>query len=270
MFESQQDQDTSIPQDYVIKIVQLLGDIAGMRCGLSERKRVLMVKLSDMLDADGWLWSATQVIQGQDCPVSVGVIYGGLTDDEFAGWVEASQIATVKPPEDEPISVLFNKGQHFTRTRQQVVPDKLWYNHPTVKKFRLSRGIDHFLYSIYPLSDTHCSAVGFFRRVGKEPFNDTQRRVCHIIFSNVKWLHENSFPDHKGESCRELTPRLRTVLIYLLSGKQKDEIANLLYISPQTAKTHIRNIYKHFDVNSQVELMYYFRVGNGGDIEKTG
>ena len=145
---------------------------------------------------------------------------------------------------------------------------EIWYNHPTVKKYRLDRGIDHFLYSIYPLGPAHCSAVGFFRRLDTQPFSDIQRRICHIVFANVKWLHENSFPDHKGENCKQLTPRLRTVLLYLIDGKKRDEIAKTLHISPQTVKTHVRNIYKHFNVKSQTELMNHFKIGDGHDINQ--
>jgi DNA-binding CsgD family transcriptional regulator len=228
-----------------------------------------MTNLSRMLEADGWLWSATQVIREQNRPVSVGVIYGGLTEEEFAGWLEASQIASPQPPEDSPLALLTSKGHHFTRTRQQVVPDDVWYTHPAVRQFRLDRGIDHFLYSIYPLGPSYCSAVGFFRRVGRPAFTDLQRRLCHIVLANVRWLHEASFPDHKGEACKLLTPRLRTVLIYLLNGKQKDEIAHLLHISTNTVKSHIRSIYQAFSVNSQIELIRFFQAGNGGDIDPT-
>ena len=62
--------DISIPQLYVEKIVAMLGDIAIMKGSLQEKKRVLMTALSKLIDADGWLWSATQVINEQDRPVS--------------------------------------------------------------------------------------------------------------------------------------------------------------------------------------------------------
>lgn len=265
-----ENQDTMLPQKEVEEVVRILGDIAVMNCDLQELKRTLMERMSVLLDADGWLWSATKVIKEKACPFTLGLIYGGLTDLQIYALHNASQIAEVKPPEDIPFTKLFCTGQHFTRTRQQIVSNDIWYDHPTVKKYRIDLGIDNFLYSIYPIEPSCCSAIGFFRNVGREPFTDIQRRICHIIFSNVKWLHEGSFPDHKGESCLKLTPRLRSILVFLLDGKKRNEIAEILHISPQTAKTHIRNIYKHFEVNSQVELMRYFQVGNGNDMELAG
>lgn len=261
-----EDSDIILPQSEVIQIVRLLGDIAGMDSPLPDRKRALMDCMNDLLESDGWLWTATRLIDEEPHPISVGFIHGGLSEKQLMGIAEASEIAPQQPPEDAPLTDLCCRGEHFTRTREQVVPDEVWYSHPTTKQYRLDRGLDHFLYSIYPLGPAHASSVGFFRRAGREPFTDLQRRLCHIVFANVRWLHEASFPDHGGLECTALTPRLRTILLCLLDGKQKDEIAKLLHISPNTVKTHIRHLYRHFSVNSQTELMRHFQTGNGNDI----
>lgn len=262
-----QEPEVLLPQEAVVGVVRLLGEIAGMECPVSERRRALMERMSELLEADGWLWTSTRVDQAERRPYSVGLIHGGLTDEQIIGISEASETALQPPPEDGPLSVLVREGDHFTRTRQQVVSDEVWYSHPNTRQYRLNRGLDHFLYSIYPLSPEHCSAIGFFRRIGGEPFTDLQRRLCHIVFSNVRWLHEASFPEHEGRACATLTPRLRTVLVCLLDGRQKDEIARMLHISTNTVKTHIRSIYRHFGVSSQIELMHHFQAGNGGDVE---
>jgi DNA-binding CsgD family transcriptional regulator len=253
--------DILIPSSAVASVVQLLGDVAGMTEDLPLRKQALMQGLARLVDADGWLWSATQVISEQERPVSVGVLYDGLTEQQFNGWLEASQIPRDQPPEDKPLTVLLSTGEHFTRCRHQIVPDHIWYNHPTVKQFRLALGIDHFVYSIYPLGPNQCSAIGFFRHVGREPFSDLERCICHVVVANVRWLHEASFPDHHGEGCVMLSPRQRTVLIHLLDGRTRDDIARLLDISPDTVKSHIRAVYRHFDVGSQVQLMRWFHTG---------
>lgn len=255
------DTDVMIPHSQVAAIVRLLGNVAGMTTDLLSRKRILMDGLAQLVNADGWLWSATQVIKEENRPVSAGVLYAGLTESQFNGWLEASQIAHEQPPEDRPLTVLLNRGKHFTRCRHHVVPDHIWYNHPTVARYRLKNGIDHFLYSIYPLGPKHCSAIGLFRKVGREPFSDLECCVCHVIVANIRWLHKASFPDHHSKECVTLSPRQRTVLIHLLDGKSRDEIARLLHISPDTAKSHIRAVYRHFSVDSQVHLMRWFCPG---------
>ena len=59
-----------------------------------------------------------------------------------------------------------------------------------------------------------------------------------------------------GELAEEcgLTSRELEVLQQLAAGMAKDQIAEALYISPTTAKTHIRNIYAKLGVHSQREL----------------
>jgi DNA-binding CsgD family transcriptional regulator len=55
------------------------------------------------------------------------------------------------------------------------------------------------------------------------------------------------------------------VLIHLLHGKSREEIAQLLHISAETVKSHIRCIYRHFKVDSQVQLMRWFHAGGASE-----
>ena len=52
-----------------------------------------------------------------------------------------------------------------------------------------------------------------------------------------------------------LTDREQEVLQLILSGKSNREIAAALFISENTVKTHIRNIFSKYDVSSRVELV---------------
>ena len=52
-----------------------------------------------------------------------------------------------------------------------------------------------------------------------------------------------------------LTSREQEVLQLILSGKSNREIAGTLFISENTVKTHIRNIFSKYDVGSRAELI---------------
>ncbi|QDU55501.1 helix-turn-helix transcriptional regulator [Aeoliella mucimassa] len=256
-----------IPMEDAVAAVKLLGDVAGHEGDVNERKRLLMQRLKEFTDADGWLWSVTFRDASNNRPMSVGVIHEGLTDSQFSGWLEASQVARPQPPEDQPLGRELAKGMHYTRTRRQLVTDAEWYNSPTVKKYRLDRGIDDFLYSIYPLGgDDMCSAIGLFRHVGREPFADHHRRVTHIILSNVEWLHFAGLPEHRENAVPQLTPTQRMVLVYLLEGRRRSDIAELMHITENTAKVHVRNVLKFYDAKDQLDLVCKFRAGDGRDV----
>lgn len=248
-------------------IVRLLADVAIVDGGTDEKKQALMDGLRRLVDADGWLWSMTRVDFDTQTPMSVGLLHGGLTDEQITGWIEASQVASTPPPEDAPLAEELKQNRHFTRTRQQVVSDAQWYAHPSVQRYRLRQGIDHFLYSIYPLDDpSEISAIGLFRLRGRPPFSDRDRRLAHILLSEVKWLHYADFPKDHGVLVPELSPRQRVILVMLIEARDKDEIAKLLHISPHTVKDHIKAVYRHFQVNSQLELIRRFRYGDNGDL----
>jgi DNA-binding CsgD family transcriptional regulator len=60
---------------------------------------------------------------------------------------------------------------------------------------------------------------------------------------------------HQIKTLDPLTVREQEVLQMILSGKPNREIARALYISENTVKTHIRNIFSKYDVSSRVELV---------------
>jgi DNA-binding CsgD family transcriptional regulator len=261
------DSKDSLAEEDVRQIVRLLADVAVLEGGFAEKKRALMAGLQLLVDADGWLWSMTRIDVATATPICIGLMHEGLTDHQLTGWLQASQTPSCPPPEDAPLFALTRSGEHFTRIRQQLVTDADWYSHPAVVKHRLDVGIDHFLYSIYPLGEPEVvSAVGLFRHVGRPPFDIRQNRMAHIVLSEVDWLHYAELPDDRGLHVPRLTPRQRVVLAMLIEARDKGEIAGLLHISPHTAKDHIKAIYEHYQVSSQLELIRRFRFGDGRDL----
>lgn len=259
--------ESNLLEEDVRAIVRLLADVAVSNGDHAGRKRMLMDGLSTLVGANGRLWTMTKVDLPTNTPISIGLLHGGLTDEQVTGWIEAGQSQSPPYPDSIPLTVILREGRHFTRTRQQVVSDQEWYENPNVKRNRLERGLDHFLYSIYPLDELGViSAIGLFRHIGREPFNSRESRIAHILLSEIDWLHRIEMPDHKGDGVPELTPRQRTVLIMLLEGRTAREIARLLHITEYTVKDHAKVIYRHFRVSSQIELIGRFRRGDGGDV----
>ena len=60
---------------------------------------------------------------------------------------------------------------------------------------------------------------------------------------------------HQIKMIDPLTNREQDVLQLILSGKSNKDIAAALFISESTVKTHLRNIYSKYDVNSRAELI---------------
>ena len=54
-----------------------------------------------------------------------------------------------------------------------------------------------------------------------------------------------------------LTPREKEIIILLLQGKSKNDIANILFLSISIIKTNVEHIYQKFNVHNKVQLIFF-------------
>ncbi len=66
-----------------------------------------------------------------------------------------------------------------------------------------------------------------------------------------------------------LTEREREIVVLILAGKNKRNIAETLSLSVSTIKTNVENIYRKFDVHNKVELIVFVIKNNIIDIDDT-
>ena len=251
--------DKKIAEEEFRSITKLLGDVAMLSGPFVEKRRLLISGLADLIDADGWLWTAGRVDPANQIPMQTEMLSGGLTDHQLAALLDSPSDTASPSPCDQALANLVEKGNHFVRTRQQLVDDDSWYNNANTKTYFLQHGVDHCMYAITPFPGTGFGGIGFFRNTGRPPFSEQQHRIVHIVTREVRWLHDSTRPNDQGAAVEQLTPRLRTVLTLLFKGYICNEIATLLHLSPHTIKGYIRDIYRHFDVKSQLSLIRHFR-----------
>ncbi len=71
-------------------------------------------------------------------------------------------------------------------------------------------------------------------------------------------MHKKNLQERIDEVCEEykLTPREKEFIELIYSGKSNREIAEILFLSESTVKTHIYNIFRKMDVKSRVGVIY--------------
>jgi DNA-binding NarL/FixJ family response regulator len=62
------------------------------------------------------------------------------------------------------------------------------------------------------------------------------------------------FTEH-NTNLKKLSSREQEILDFLSKGLRYKEIANKLFLSTETIRTHIRNIYEKLQVNSRTEAL---------------
>lgn len=81
---------------------------------------------------------------------------------------------------------------------------------------------------------------------GGSPMSSQIARKVVTAFLQFKPAHTN---------CEELSRRENEILDHMAGGLRYKEIAEKLFISTETVRTHIRNIYEKLQVNSRVEAL---------------
>jgi len=75
---------------------------------------------------------------------------------------------------------------------------------------------------------------------------------------SISWMQPRVSESVPAETFVGLTPRQRTVMLQLLDGQSRKQIAQSLGITVHTANDHIKAIYEHFQVRSATELAAKF------------
>ncbi|GAB6106638.1 LuxR C-terminal-related transcriptional regulator [Fusibacter bizertensis] len=107
-------------------------------------------------------------------------------------------------------------------------------------------------------------ALGFsFVIVGFLPIMNVQMSKLlynHIFFIQYTELPklEKNFILEEQHAPNQLTPRERELVDLVLGGMTFKAIADTLFISENTVKTHTKNIYKKLNINSKYELIKYY------------
>ncbi|MDM5247879.1 LuxR C-terminal-related transcriptional regulator [Lysinibacillus sp. G4S2] len=97
------------------------------------------------------------------------------------------------------------------------------------------------------------AAIGFLRKEGEKPFTEQDSQKLSYIkrmIENAYLLHQYVQPSESWQ----ITQREKELLMYLCKGFKNGEIASCLYVSENTVKKHLQNLYRKFKVTSRTQL----------------
>ncbi|MEK9764940.1 MAG: LuxR C-terminal-related transcriptional regulator, partial [Thalassolituus sp.] len=100
----------------------------------------------------------------------------------------------------------------------------------------------------------HAGARGYMSK--SESLEELKSAITRVIAGDY---YPESFPTvgttENSESSSLLSNRQRAILTLMKSGMSNSEMADTLYLSPNTIKTHIRLMYNTLDVTSRIECI---------------
>jgi len=248
----------------VRSMVRLIGEVAALPGGHAEKKRFLMDGLCKLISADAWVWGLSCRSDPDKPQIYVSFLNGGFTEEAFAKFLQALEHPQMIDFAAKFFTEFKAKNSHLTRLRDQITADDGFEGSEAHALWKAA-GIGSLIVSQRPLDDRSSSALGLYRRDGREKFTARESRIAHIVLTEVPWLHEQGWPEDRGAQVPALSKRQRLTLNLLTLGQSHKEIANNMAISMHTAQGYIKEVYRHFGVHSQAQLMKRFFQGDGQD-----
>lgn len=222
-------------------LVRLLGQVCLMRQPRSVRRVAVLEGLCPMIGATGWGWGIAAVEPG--------------TDGEWL-WRAGSL-----PRHGHDILAAGPTPPQNGAQRPVGAP------RPPAVLTRIAAGGPSQAASIVStatLGDDRVSVLQLLRDAGQPPFGERELELVRLLCEHVHWLHQRDVPAAEPSPGRQLSPRLQQVLAAVREGRSRHEIAEQLGLSPYTVRDYMSQLYRHFAVRSQPELMQMLRAGPPG------
>lgn len=246
-------------------IVRILGKVAIMEPDPNRQRMFLMQSLAGLLGTDTWVWGVAPLLEPGKQPVYLYQHTGGFDRErmnQFLTAVEHPDCGAMTAPLAE---ALVAAGSQITRNvHEQIVTPERWDSSPA-KPLWEAAGIGAILLTLRPLPGYGISCIGLYRPLGAPMFTERESRIAHIVLNEVPLLHEAGMPHASAHTLPQLPPRCRMIVNQLVRGQSRKDIAAHLGLSPLTVQGYIKQIYAHFRVHSQSELITRLTRGDGLD-----
>lgn len=249
----------------VCSIVRLIGEVAIFDGTFSDKKRLLMNRLAQLIEVDCWIWTPIAATRPGEQVVAVAAMHEGFSEQRFVAYLNAIEHPQMAEFNEAFLRDLQARSAHTTRLRQQLDPTDTFTSSEVFPLWQQA-DIGPILLSSYPFEDGSISLIGLYRDAHKPLFSERDARIAHVVLSELPWLHVQSLPSVKHCEGQMLSPRLRTTLNLLLEGLGRKQIAGHLGITVNTASGYVKQLYRYYSVQSHPELMKHFKEGDGGDV----
>lgn len=255
---------TTLEAADVESLIHLLATAADptVEIDLANRKRQLLVGVGRMIAADVWIWFLSRIAphrQGDAVPISA--VDGGWLDENER---QNALRVMVHPELQRTVTAVLHEAvvndRSHTISRTQLMDDATWFATEAGQAWRTT-GFNHFVVSAYPIGHSIVSACGFHRRYGKPAFSEREKTIVHVMFQQVDWLHRQGSDVPAPKSVIDLSPRERQVMLLLIGGDSRKQVAAKLKLSQHTVADYLKEIYRKLNVSSRAELLAKFIAG---------
>ena len=245
-------------------VVGLLGKVALLTGPRRNKIRILLAGLSDIIDAD--MWVLTRIPSPEKSSEGAfdrsAAIDGGTLGDAIR--MRTALGAIYSKPEDQlhqSIRRPAARQQIFTYSSRFMVTDEGSYPMDDYQPLAVRLRVNDLIHSARPFPDDTGHLLGFHRVSRDTPFTAYDCFVVHLIATEVRWLLNQDPDDEATQPASGISRRLSEVLLLLLAGDSKKQIAHKLELSYHTVDDYVKQLHDRYEVQSRGELLARFLAG---------
>lgn len=245
-------------RDDVVRLLLAVTDIEQQYVEIEQRRVTILQKIARLLSAEAgfWGWGRGHPIDSSLAPV-VGIPFG-FTPGEWTVIMEASLDDDGQSMGARPIAERLRVDPQVTVTRSMLWADEQWVATSTYLRHLAPIGWSDWMTSVHYLADDTWCCLTLWRRIGEPPFGEAEARLLDLALAGIRWLHPRISEAIPPQAFVDLSPRQRMVMMYLLDGLSRKQIASTLGVSLHTVNDHVKSLYERFGINSATELAARF------------
>lgn len=231
---------------------------------LAERKLALVAEIARLTKTDVWIFT-TGVLNPDvagDAMCTCLADGGFRNEQERADFLRHIILPDMAAIAQRPLYDALTKRQSDTRSRRQMIDQRRWHATGSARRWN-AIGFEDFILSVYPAGESGYTALGLHRRLGSPYYTKRDCTLVHLLFQHSLWLHQSTGQVSDPSELISLSPRERQVMIYLMKGDSRKQVAHKLRLSEHTVTDYLKEIYRKFNVNSRAELLAKFIAQEG-------
>lgn len=239
-------------------IIFLQSGIAGKGSDRSVLIAFMLGGLCELLGADKWVRILPASIGKNGFQAKSAVTHGGFSDMQFGDMLASVAVAD---PSADALETFFQSKRigcegHLTCRLEDYDLHPSWLASPS-GVLAANAGAGTFIRNISPADGAGSSCtITLYRIPGSLPFTERERHIAHLLLSEVGWLHECVWTS-LWYPAGVAAPRksLLQVISLMLAGLSRQEVSDKLGITMNTVNSYLKEIYRHYGVHSQLELI---------------
>ncbi len=248
----------TLPTEIVGDLLASIFAIADESPSLADRRSAVLNTVAGLVKADAGFWAWGHGWPDEQSSTPIAQIDFGLTDEQRLCLMTALLDREAQKTMQRRIAPLVRLKSRATSGIHDVYTQAEWDTVPVVRQQLAKAGFESWLHSVRYSAANTWSVLFLLRRIDRTWFGQEDAEFLDFAHTNVIWLHSTITEYLAPETFVSLTPRQRTVMMLLLDGLERKQMAHQLNVTEDTIGDHIKAIYRHFSVGSAMELAAYF------------